>query len=86
MPPRRRPAAPELRLPYAEVNRRDETGVPYLRPDLVLLFKAKAVRPRDQDDFDRNRAGPQRRRAPAWRCGSPECTAWKHPWVTALQS
>ena len=42
-----------LRLPYAEVIRRDQTGVPYLRPDLVMLFKAKAVRPRDQDDFDR---------------------------------
>jgi hypothetical protein len=26
-------------------------GIPYLRPELVLLFKAKAVRAKDQLDF-----------------------------------
>jgi hypothetical protein len=27
-------------------------GIPYLRPELVLLFKAKHARPKDQRDFD----------------------------------
>ena len=27
-------------------------GIPYLAPELVLLFKAKHARPKDQSDFD----------------------------------
>ncbi|MFC4147736.1 nucleotidyltransferase domain-containing protein [Micromonospora mangrovi] len=41
-----------LRLPYAELIRRDPQGVPYLRPEVVLLFKAKALRDKDRVDFD----------------------------------
>lgn len=40
-----------LRLPYPSVIRFDGAGVPYLRPELVLLFKAKARRPKDEDDL-----------------------------------
>lgn len=42
-----------LRLPYGSVIRFDGAGVPYLRPELVLLFKAKAMRPKDDDDLIR---------------------------------
>ncbi|MET3985458.1 hypothetical protein [Streptomyces sp. PvR034] len=42
---------PSIRLPYAEVVRRTADGIPYLAPELVLLFKAKSVRPKDQQDF-----------------------------------
>ena len=75
-----------LRLPYAEVIRRDETGVPYLRPDLVLPFKAKAVRPRDQDDFDRtvpDLSADERTRLAVW---VARVHGLEHPWVAALQS
>ncbi|MEV4291254.1 hypothetical protein AB0K40_37595 [Nonomuraea bangladeshensis] len=41
-----------LRLPYEAIIERTADGVPYLVPELVLLFKAKAVRPKDQADFD----------------------------------
>lgn len=41
-----------IRLPYAEIIARTADGVPYLIPELVLLFKAKGVRPKDQTDFD----------------------------------
>jgi hypothetical protein len=41
-----------VRLPYAEVVRRTPDGIPYLAPELALLFKSKAVRPKDQADFD----------------------------------
>ncbi|MCX4673389.1 hypothetical protein OG453_43290 [Streptomyces sp. NBC_01381] len=42
----------KLRLPYDAIIERTPDGVPYLVPELVLLFKAKALRPKDQADFD----------------------------------
>ncbi|MFG2793150.1 nucleotidyltransferase domain-containing protein [Streptomyces sp. NPDC048419] len=41
-----------LRLPYDAVIERTRNGIPYLAPELVLLFKAKAPRPKDEADFD----------------------------------
>ena len=41
-----------LRLPYAAIIERTADGIPYLIPELVLLFKAKATRPKDQADFE----------------------------------
>jgi hypothetical protein len=41
-----------LRRPYAEIIRRSPDGIPYLTPEIVLLFKAKNVRDKDQADFD----------------------------------
>lgn len=41
-----------IRLPYAEIIRHTVDRIPYLIPELVLLFKAKHVRPKDQADFD----------------------------------
>ncbi|MET7743343.1 hypothetical protein [Streptomyces sp. NPDC005385] len=40
-----------IRLPYAEIIEHTADGIPYLIPELVLLFKAKATRPKDQADF-----------------------------------
>ncbi|MER5436437.1 hypothetical protein [Streptomyces sp. NPDC002588] len=42
-----------LRLPYDAVIDRTADGIPYLVPELVLLFKAKGTRPKDRADFDR---------------------------------
>jgi hypothetical protein len=42
-----------IRLPYREIIHCTEGGIPYLAPELVLLFKAKHARPKDQADFDR---------------------------------
>ncbi|GAB3838070.1 hypothetical protein GCM10029963_03740 [Micromonospora andamanensis] len=41
-----------IRRPYPEIIRHNPDGIPYLIPELVLLFKAKHVRPKDQSDFD----------------------------------
>ena len=41
-----------IRLPYSDVIRHTDDGIPYLAPELVLLFKAKHVRAKDQADFD----------------------------------
>ena len=41
-----------IRLPYRDIIHRTRDGIPYLAPELVLLFKAKHARPKDQADFD----------------------------------
>ena len=41
-----------IRLPYSEIIRHTPDGIPYLAPELVLLFKAKRAHPKDQADFD----------------------------------
>jgi hypothetical protein len=45
----RRDAA--IRLPYAELVEWTADGIPFVRPEVVLLFKAKATRDKDDDDF-----------------------------------
>ncbi len=40
-----------IRLPYRQVIHRTPAGIPYLAPELVLLFKARHARPKDQADF-----------------------------------
>ncbi|XVV10284.1 nucleotidyltransferase domain-containing protein [Actinoplanes sp. CA-131856] len=41
-----------LRRPYSEIILRTPDGIPYLSPDVVLLFKAKHGREKDQRDYD----------------------------------
>jgi hypothetical protein len=41
-----------IRLPYSGIIHRTPDGIPYLAPELVLLFKAKHSRPKDQADFE----------------------------------
>ncbi len=42
---------PRIRLQAASLISRTTDGIPYLQPEVVLLFKAKAVRPKDELDF-----------------------------------
>ncbi|MFJ8490587.1 nucleotidyltransferase domain-containing protein [Streptomyces sp. NPDC094038] len=72
-----------LRLPYDTVIERTADGIPYLVPELVLLFKAKEPRPKDQEDFDGvlPLLGPARRDVlGAWLTR----THPGHPWLTEL--
>ncbi|MEU3520931.1 hypothetical protein ABZ770_37700 [Streptomyces sp. NPDC006654] len=41
-----------IRLPYSSIIHHTQNGIPYLVPELVLLFKAKHVRRKDQTDFE----------------------------------
>lgn len=41
-----------LRRPYGEIVRRTRDGLPYLAPEVVLLFKAKADRLKDVQDLE----------------------------------
>ena len=42
---------PRIRVHAATLISRTPDGIPYLQPEIVLLFKAKAVRPKDELDF-----------------------------------
>ena len=42
-----------IRFPYRAIIRHTPDGIPYLAPELVLLFKAKHARVKDQSDFER---------------------------------
>jgi hypothetical protein len=73
-----------IRLPYDHVIDRTDDGIPYARPEIALLFKAKhAHRGRDQADFEAvvPRLEPERRR---WLAEALELVHPGHPWVAAL--
>lgn len=40
-----------IRLPLNEIGRVTSDGIPYLRPEIQLLYKAKGPRPKDEQDF-----------------------------------
>jgi hypothetical protein len=42
---------PRIRLPIAEIGLHSAGGIPYLRPELTLLFKSNDPRDRDEADF-----------------------------------
>lgn len=44
---------PSITLPYSELILHTRGGIPYLVPEVVLLFKAKHLRAKDQHDFVR---------------------------------
>ncbi len=47
-----------VRRPYADLIRQDGSGLPFLAPEVALLFKAKAVRDKDCADFYRSSTQP----------------------------
>jgi hypothetical protein len=77
----------ELRLPYDEVIAHTRDGIPYARPEIVLLFKAKHADrgPKDQADFDAvvPRLEPERRR---WLADRLARIHPGHRWLALLES
>jgi hypothetical protein len=75
---------PRLRLPLARAIATTAEGIPYARPEIVLLFKAKA--PSAKDEADRAAAlphleGPAR----AWLREALRLVHPGHEWLAALQ-
>jgi hypothetical protein len=72
---------PRITRPWDDAVLRSPDGVPYLAPELQLLFKSRTVRPRDQQDAEVviPRLGPERRTA----LGS--LLAADHPWQALLR-
>jgi RimJ/RimL family protein N-acetyltransferase len=73
-----------LRLRYDQVILRTQDGIPYCRPEIALLFKAKhSHRERDQADFEAvvPQLEPDRRR---WLAKALERVHPDHPWLVEL--
>jgi hypothetical protein len=74
-----------IRLPYEQVIAYTDDGIPYGRPEIVLLFKAKhAHRDRDQVDFETvlTRLEPERRH---WLADTLERVHPGHRWLDDLK-
>jgi hypothetical protein len=74
---------PRIRLPYDRLISRTDDGIPYCRPEVELLFKAKAARPKDDDDFAAvlTRIGTESRR---WLGEALAVVHPGHPWLADL--
>lgn len=46
---------PSISMPLDRMSRRTSEGIPYLCPEIVLLYKAKTPREYDTEDFERAR-------------------------------
>jgi hypothetical protein len=71
-----------VRRPLDDIGHRID-GVPYLRPSIVLLFKAKAHRPQDEADLSSvlSQLPPDERR---WLAGALHKEQPDHPWLAVL--
>jgi hypothetical protein len=74
---------PAVRLPLERLGRRTATGVPYLRPEVVLLYKSR--QPREPDECDARVAVP-RLSAPerAWLAAAIAADTPDHHWLAML--
>ena len=63
-----------IRLPYAELIEHTADGIPYERPEVVLLFKAKHSRAKDEADLAAVLPGSQPSGAHCSPTGSNGCT------------
>jgi hypothetical protein len=73
-----------IRLPYEQIIVTSPEGIPYLVPQIVLLFKAKHHRPKDQADFTGALPllNPARR---SWLAAALARVHPGHPWISELQ-
>lgn len=73
-----------IRLPYDQIIATSPAGIPYLVPEIVLLFKAKQIRPKDQADFSGvlPLLNPVRR---AWLAAALARVHPGHPWISELR-
>ncbi len=72
-----------IRLPYGDIVHHTRDGIPYLAPELVLLFKAKHARAKDGADFEATvpHMAPAQRKTLA---GLLARVHPGHPWASAL--
>src|SRR5689334_10611159 len=74
-----------IRRPYREIFTISADGIPYLRPEICLLFKAKAARDKDQADFQA--AVPRMSMAQrTWLRTALERVHPDHPWISAFRN
>lgn len=70
----------EITMPLGHLGKVTANGVPYLVPEVVLLYKAKDPRPNDEADFDA--ALPKLGiGARCWLAAALEVVHPDHPWI-----
>ena len=74
---------PEIRMPISRMGFHPLWGLPYLAPEIVLLFKAKHLEPRDRIDFDHASAALSVE-ARRWLRDALEKTHPGHEWLNTL--
>jgi hypothetical protein len=74
---------PKIRMPLARMGFLSLWGLPYLAPEIVLLFKAKHLEPRDRIDFG-NALPALSADARRWLRDAVEKTHPGHEWLIAL--
>jgi hypothetical protein len=75
---------PRLRRPLAGIGQASTDGIPYLAPEIQLLYKARNVRPKDEADFTAARPvldEAQRQ----WLDGALALAHGAHPWRDRLR-
>jgi hypothetical protein len=72
-----------IRMPYVDLIRYSAEGIPYMSPEVALLFKAKGLREKDQIDFDGTLPllDAQQR---SWLKGNLEILHPSHDWIEQL--
>ncbi|HEY3514444.1 hypothetical protein [Kribbella sp. NPDC051137] len=74
-----------IRRPYDEAIALTADGIPYLRPELVLLFKGLQTRPKDQADFEAT-VPHLTADARGWLARAlAETKGDSHPWIGVLE-
>ncbi len=76
---------PRIRRPGSELIAHTADGIPYQRPEIALLFKAKHTREKDQLDFESvlPLLAPDAR---AWLTDALELVHPGHPWIEATRA
>jgi hypothetical protein len=76
---------PRIRLPRDRVIAHTSDGIPYARPEIALLYKAKSTRPKDDADFASvlPLLGDEQR---AWLAASIALVHPEHHWLQSLGS
>ncbi len=75
----------KILLPLATIGRRTDDGIPYLAPEIQLLYKAKQPRPKDEADLARTLPylDPESHQ---WLTQALALVHPGHPWLTRLES
>lgn len=76
---------PSVRRPLSTLTRMNTSGLPYLSPEVQLLYKSRWLRPRDQTDFE---VVAPLLDTPAcdWLVAALERCAPEHAWISALRT
>ncbi|WP_152526285.1 hypothetical protein [Thalassobacillus devorans] len=74
---------PEITFPISHMHLRSEQGLPYLNPEIVLLYKAKETRQKDNEDFENIFPRLNERQKEWLKQGLIQCHP-NHPWLEKL--